>query len=415
MKVFVTIISFSITLLFCPINSAAQTVLTVQQGKPTLDGVISPGEWTSSSLTTTRGVTLWAMADGDSLYLAASWQDATENNAPNRLTYSGSQWSKAEDEDRIAFLFDMGQTGADGVNCQAFCHFPGMSTNGGTVDVWNWQAGRSNPMGYSEDSYWDAAGQHVDAGVSAVLVNQLDAGNLPTFMATTDPGAIKKFLAENTAAMDAFDPFNTLPAQSVEEAVSFNSAASFNANDYIAGYVHRIPTGDIADVRSAGKFNNGVWTVEFSRSFEGGEHDFTVEPGGLVSFAHEVFDNQGSNHAIDSTPIDATSYTLDFSLITATDIERVDESTPVSFGLAQNFPNPFSTSTTIGFQIQWPGVVQLQIINVLGEVVKTLSNEHLQTGVYKMKVDFDNLPSGIYYYRLSTDHFSQTRQMTFLK
>ena len=133
----------------------AQTTLVVEPGEPVLDGVISPGEWTSASLVTTRGVTLQAMADGEFLYLAASWADETESIAANRITYDGSQWSQSGNEDRIAFLFDMGQTGADGVNCQAFCHFPGMSTNGGIVDVWNWQAARSNPMGYSEDTYWD--------------------------------------------------------------------------------------------------------------------------------------------------------------------------------------------------------------------------------------------------------------------
>ncbi len=414
MKISSLILTTIIYLVFLSPGAFAQTTLTVQTGKPTLDGVISPDEWTSASLVTARGVTLQAMADEGILYLAATWADDTENAELNRLTFNGSQWSKSGDEDRIAFLFDMGQTGSDGVNCQAFCHFPGMSTNGGVVDVWNWQAGRTNPMGYSEDTYWDASGQKVDEGVSAVLVNDLDGSSLPTFMATSDPGAIKEFLVENASAMDAFDPFGALASSSVEEAISFNSGSTFTADDFIPGYVHRVPSGDIADVQSAGKYSNGSWTVEFSKPFEGGDHDFTVVPGETVKFAHEVFDNQGSNHAIDATPIDGVSYTLDFSLI-PTDIERISSQVPTSYELKQNFPNPFNPSTTISFNIPEPGFARLQIVNILGQVVETLVDEQVQPGQYEVVFDAHALPSGMYYYRLSTEQFIQTRQMTLLK
>ena len=47
--------------------------------------------------------------------------------------------------------------GVDGANCQAMCHFPEMKTNDGVVDVWHWKAARSNPMGISEDKFWDEA------------------------------------------------------------------------------------------------------------------------------------------------------------------------------------------------------------------------------------------------------------------
>lgn len=413
MKTYSPSIFTLLLLLFSLPVAQAQTSLVVQPGTPTLDGEISAGEWTSSTLVTARGVSIQAMADGDNLYLAATWSDDTENNASNILTFDGTQWSAANDEDRIAFLFDMGETGADGANCQAFCHFPNMSTNGGTVDVWNWKAAQTNPMGYSEDTYWDASGQHVDEGVTAVLVNELDGAGLPGFMASSDPGAIKDYLVENMDAMNAFDPYNVLSG-SVEEAVSFNSGATFSANDYVSGYVYRIPSGDFADVRAAGKYDNGTWTVEFSRKYEGGDRDFTVVPGESVKFVHEVFDNQGTTHALDATPIDGVSYTLDFSTI-PTAIESVDSEVPAAFTLSQNYPNPFNPTTTIDFNLPNASNVTLRITNLLGQVVATPIQQSFAPGNYRYTFEASSLPSGTYIYTLTTDEASISRQMSLLK
>lgn len=400
--------------LCCTPAAIAQTSLVVQPGTPTLDGVISAGEWTSSTLVTARGVSLQAMADGTNLYLAASWSDDTRDAASNILTFDGSQWSASNDEDRIAFLFDMGETGNDGANCQAFCHFPTMSTNGGTVDVWNWKAAQTNPMGYSEDTYWDATGQKVDAGVTAVLVNSLDGQGLPGFMASSDPGSIAAYLVENMDAMDAFDPYNVLSSDA-EEAVAFNSGASFSTDETISGYVYRVPSGDVADVRAAGKYENGTWTVEFSRGYEGGDHDFTVVPGESVKFVHEVFDNQGASHALDSTPIDGVSYTLDFSDIVSVAVEPVEAALPAGYTLSQNYPNPFNPETTIEFNVPKTSDVTLRISNLLGQVVATPIQQKIAPGTYRFTFEAANLPSGTYIYTLSTGETSISRQMSLLK
>ena len=64
----------------------AQTTINVGAGTPTLDGVLSPGEWNATSNTTSTGVTLNAMADGQYLYMAAHWADATESIYKNKLS-----------------------------------------------------------------------------------------------------------------------------------------------------------------------------------------------------------------------------------------------------------------------------------------------------------------------------------------
>jgi hypothetical protein len=77
----VRVIMVLTVLVFAAVYASAQTTLTVTLGTPTLDGAVSPGEWTSTPLVTTAGVTLNAMADGDFLYLSASWADATSSES----------------------------------------------------------------------------------------------------------------------------------------------------------------------------------------------------------------------------------------------------------------------------------------------------------------------------------------------
>ncbi|HLE57649.1 MAG TPA: hypothetical protein VJB15_11245, partial [Rhodothermia bacterium] len=91
----------------------AQT-LTATPGAPqAMDGVIGDGEWTSEALVTNNAVTLYAMADGQFFYLAAHWADSTESIDKRRWQYDGATWTRgSEDEDRIAFIWDMGLNGS---------------------------------------------------------------------------------------------------------------------------------------------------------------------------------------------------------------------------------------------------------------------------------------------------------------
>ena len=233
-------------------------------------------------------------------------------------------------------------------------------------------------------------------------------------MASSDPGSIEAYLVEDMDAMDAFDPYMVLSSDAAE-AVAFNSGATFSADETISGYVYRVPSGDVADVRAAGKSENGTWTVEFSRGYEGGDHDFTVVPGDSVKFVHEVFDNQGGSHALDSTPIDGISYTLDFSDIVSVAVEPVEADLPASYTLSQNYPNPFNPETTIEFNVPKTSDVTLRISNLLGQVIATPIQQKVAPGTYRFTFEAANLPSGTYIYTLSTGETSISRQMSLLK
>ncbi len=88
---------------------------------------------------------------------------------------------------------------------------------------------------------------------------------------------------------------------------------------------------------------------------------------------------------------------------------------PAAPRLIQNYPNPFNPSTTIRFSIPRAGEVSLKIFNLLGEEVATLVSEDMDAGTYKIHWDATGQPSGVYFYRLLTNDFVQTRKLVLLR
>ncbi|MDZ4712313.1 MAG: T9SS type A sorting domain-containing protein [bacterium] len=89
---------------------------------------------------------------------------------------------------------------------------------------------------------------------------------------------------------------------------------------------------------------------------------------------------------------------------------------PVKSGLTQNYPNPFNPVTKLGFGISDLGFVTIKIFNSAGMEVSTLFNEQKQAGYYQATFDGSNLPSGMYFYRLSVDgNVVDTKRMALVK
>ncbi|MCB0729293.1 MAG: T9SS type A sorting domain-containing protein [Ignavibacteriae bacterium] len=88
---------------------------------------------------------------------------------------------------------------------------------------------------------------------------------------------------------------------------------------------------------------------------------------------------------------------------------------PEKFYLGQNYPNPFNPVTKLEFGIAEPGFVTLNIYDVLGNEVATIVNDRLQPGLYEVEWNAASYPSGTYFYKLSSDVFSDTRRMMLLK
>jgi hypothetical protein len=91
------------------------------------------------------------------------------------------------------------------------------------------------------------------------------------------------------------------------------------------------------------------------------------------------------------------------------------EPAPTRYLLNQNYPNPFNGKCLIEYILPQPSVVQLDIYDILGQKVATLENGYRLAGVHQVTWESGALPSGLYFYRLSSDEFSETRKMLLLK
>ena len=115
---------------------------------------------------------------------------------------------------------------------------------------------------------------------------------------------------------------------------------------------------------------------------------------------------------------DGTNWVNDYIVyVDYTSIVGVDdrEVVPKEYSLEQNYPNPFNPTTTIEYTLLSPGEVSLIIYNLRGEEVALLINGKMPAGNHRISWDASGFASGIYFYRLQTGDFVQTKKMLLLK
>ncbi len=112
-------------------------------------------------------------------------------------------------------------------------------------------------------------------------------------------------------------------------------------------------------------------------------------------------------------------------------IQNISTETPSSYSLSQNYPNPFNPSTKIRFSVvnglaslnkeRYPvktsgnDKIVLKVYDVMGREVQTLVNESLKPGTYEVSFDGSSLTSGVYFYKLITGGFTETKKLLLLK
>ena len=95
--------------------------------------------------------------------------------------------------------------------------------------------------------------------------------------------------------------------------------------------------------------------------------------------------------------------------------ERNISGYPAGYVLEQNYPNPFNPSTNIGFYIPKQSFVSLRIYNSIGQEVSKLISQKMEPGDYSVDWNASEFPSGIYYYRISSGDFVETKKLCLLK
>lgn len=96
-------------------------------------------------------------------------------------------------------------------------------------------------------------------------------------------------------------------------------------------------------------------------------------------------------------------------------ITAVSNVIPAEYSLGQNYPNPFNPMTNITIQLPKSGSVKLSVFDAAGKEVGLPVNKELNAGTYNIDFDASGLPSGVYFYRLQTAEFTETKKMMLIK
>ena len=165
----------------------------------------------------------------------------------------------------------------------------------------------------------------------------------------------------------------------------------------------------------------GTMTVPGGASYDALRIRESLTVSGFTSITYSFIALNGTTvgvFATDSNPpnsgvisADGTSYS---GALTTTDVEQIS-GLPEDYSLSQNYPNPFNPSTNIEYSIPSGSFVELKVYDILGNEVASLVNEQQQAGVYRADFTGENLPSGMYFARITANEFTQVVKMTLLK
>jgi hypothetical protein len=106
------------------------------------------------------------------------------------------------------------------------------------------------------------------------------------------------------------------------------------------------------------------------------------------------------------------AFKYDWNLVS---INQDPDITVRSFSLSQNYPNPFNPSTNINFSIPVKSFVKLAVYDALGREVDILANDIFTAGSYSVNFNASKLTSGIYFYKITADNYTETRKMMLVK
>lgn len=184
--------------------------------------------------------------------------------------------------------------------------------------------------------------------------------------------------------------------------------------DQVTGYIYVI----FYDQRSMPLLSANVY---LARSTDGGETFENIKINNSpVSLYYGLYDYIGvSAYNGKVRPVWMGN---NFSIITAIvdsfyniGINTISTDIPKDFDLKQNYPNPFNPETTIEFNIAELSFVRIIIFDITGREIEKLANQKLSAGRYETYWNAEEYPSGVYFYKLETEKYTETKRMVLIK
>lgn len=177
------------------------------------------------------------------------------------------------------------------------------------------------------------------------------------------------------------------------------------SNVYVTGSIYETGTRSNYVSIKYNSFGDTIWVKKYN--------GVTNETDEAKSILVDHFGNVYVTGSSDGIGSNSNIATIKYSQ--STGINQISSSIPELFRLFQNYPNPFNPSTKINFEISKSSYTNLIVYDILGKAVLKLVDQQLQPGTYEVDFNGSGLNSGIYFYRLETGSFSESRRMLLLK
>jgi len=245
-----------------------------------------------------------------------------------------------------------------------------------------------------------------------------------------DPQLIANSLGDGAVAVLGQDPVNINPGSSVEFyfgiSIGTNQAECIANMDLCAAKYLLVTPVELTSFTATSQ--NKQVTLNWATATEINNNGFEIQRSTAnsefitVGFVrgNGTTTNQSEYTYVDKNISDGNySYRLkqiDYNgMYEYSDIIEVDVRSLDNYSLEQNYPNPFNPSTKIAYVLKEKANVKILVMNALGEEVAVLVNQTQEQGYHQLDFNASNLPSGIYFYSLQTDNFSETKKMLLMK
>ena len=366
--------------------------------------------------------------DGDNFVLAYSTDDATYNtmltvssaseqvysyNLPAGLT--GTVWIRVEDTDRSWGNISLDDFFVDEMYIEyatapaaPTAEFVGNPTDGaypllvdftdlstGAPTSWSWNFGDGGTSTLQNPSHtYNAAGLYT---VALTATNAYGSDNevKTNYITVVEPGSNTSHVANMVVGQRKTGP-------------NYRGTCTVTIRDQGNGPLGSATVFVSYDGPTSGTLNGvtaGDGTVYFETS--------TIKGSPSVDWCFEVTDVTHAVYSYDSSA-NAVTRSCESGWVFSNGVAKEDVM-PVEFALDQNYPNPFNPTTSISFALPEAGRVTIEIFNVLGQKVENLADGQFGAGYHSVQWDATRHSSGVYFYRLTTDEFIESKKMMLIK
>lgn len=145
-----------------------------------------------------------------------------------------------------------------------------------------------------------------------------------------------------------------------------------------------------------------------------GADNLSIQPNQKITIVAAQFIERFATNLRSVTKLKETANLIK-SFYETVDVKNISGVVPSTFELFQNYPNPFNPNTVIKFNLPKAEFVKLRVFDITGREIAVLLNQKMDIGAYKLEWNGTGFSSGVYFYKLETANFTDTKKMVLLK